>query len=98
MREASFSLFRFVLGAAFTVAFAAVNLNAQYNASIEGTINDTSGAAISGATITVTNQATRISQQLKTSAGGFYRVSALPPGEYTVTATFSGFKPQAVSD
>lgn len=71
---------------------------AQYNAGIEGTVTDTSGAVVSGATVTVTNQETNVSQKVTTGAAGFYRVSALPPGRYTVKAEFSGFKAQSITD
>ena len=78
--------------------FAAAVARAQYNAAIQGTVTDTSGAVVSGAAITVTNQDTGTSQQVTTSAEGFYRVSALPPGKYTVTASFSGFKEATIKD
>ncbi|HEV2492061.1 MAG TPA: carboxypeptidase-like regulatory domain-containing protein [Terriglobia bacterium] len=70
--------------------------SAQYNASVDGTVTDTSGAAVSGATVTVTNQDTGQSQTVTTSLEGFYHVSALPPGRYTVTASFSGFKEETI--
>jgi hypothetical protein len=98
MRETRFRLFPSVLGAVLVLALAAGTTRAQYNASLEGTVTDSSGAGISGAAITVTNQATGISQQVKTSAEGFYRAGALPPGKYTVTASFSGFKTQSITD
>src|SRR6266700_5192085 len=78
--------------------FATAIASAQYNAAIEGTVADSSGAAVSGAAITVTNQDTGASQQVTSSAEGFYRVSALPPGKYTVTASFSGFKEATIKD
>src|SRR5437763_132896 len=81
------------------VTFFALGLaRAQYNAAIQGTVTDSSGAAVSGVTLTVTNHDTGTSQQVTTSAEGFYRVSALPPGKYTVTAAFSGFKEATIKD
>ena len=52
----------------------------QYQAGIEGTITDTSGGTVPGATVTITNQDTHVSQQTTTNGDGFYRVSNLPPG------------------
>src|SRR5256886_7490729 len=81
------------------VTFFAVGLaRAQFRAGIEGTVTDSSGAAVSGVTVTVTSQETAKSQQVTTGDAGFYRVSGLSPGRYTVTATFSGFKEQTVKD
>ena len=81
------------------VAFSSIpTASAQFKAGIGGTVTDSSGAAVSGVTVTVTNQETGKSQQVTTSDAGFYRVSGLAPGRYTVTATFSGFKEQTVKD
>ena len=79
-------------------SLAAVSARAQYSASVQGTVTDTSGALVQGATVTVTNQATGVSQTATTSAEGFYHISALPPGKYTVTASFEGFKEKVVKD
>src|SRR5690348_4233907 len=63
----------------------------QYNASVQGTVTDPSGAAVPNAKVTVTNQATGVSAQTTTSASGGYTVGELPPGNYTVTVEASGF-------
>lgn len=65
---------------------------AQFKASIQGTVSDSTGAVVSGAVVTVTNNETGKSQQGKTGEEGFYRVTGLPPGTYTVTAELAGFK------
>ena len=70
----------------------------QFRAGVEGSVTDASGAVVAGVTVTVTNQETGRSQQVTTSDGGFYRVSGLPPGKYTVTASFTGFKEKVVRD
>lgn len=72
--------------------FAAASAFAQYNASLQGTVTDNTGAVISGAAVTVTNQATGIQNTTVSSGAGFYRVNGLPPGIYTVSAEASGFK------
>ena len=58
---------------------------------IAGTVRDTSGAIVPGATITVTNVATNAVQTAVSDAQGFYRVAALEPGTYTVSVELSGF-------
>ena len=65
---------------------------AQFGASIEGTVQDKSGAVVSGATVTVTNQNTGAAQATQSNAGGFYRISGLTPGQYTVAVEGANFK------
>lgn len=71
---------------------------AQYNASIQGTITDKTGAIVSGATVTVTNQATGVTQTTTSTATGFYSVRGLPPGSYTVRAEAKGFQANQATD
>jgi hypothetical protein len=82
---------RFLLISAVLV-FVSTLASAQYGASLEGTVSDKSGAVISGATVTVTNQATGVSRNTTTGDSGFYRITGLAPGAYTVTADAGGFK------
>ena len=65
---------------------------AQFRAGIQGTIQDKSGAVISGATVTATNDETARSVSVQTSNSGFYRISSLPPGNYTMKVEAKGFK------
>ena len=57
---------------------------AQFNATVQGTVTDPSGAVISGANVTVTNQSNGTAKTTQTTGNGFYRVGGLPPGMYTV--------------
>jgi hypothetical protein len=61
---------------------------------IIGNVTDPSGGSISGATVTVTNVATQISQQVTTDKDGFYQAIALPIGTYSVTVERDGFQRQ----
>lgn len=70
---------------------------AQFGASLSGTVEDTSGAVISGATVTLTNPATQANTSTTTSTSGFYRFSELPPGSYTVNVSAANFKPQVIN-
>lgn len=70
----------------------------QVTASISGTITDSSGAAVPGAAVTITNE--ERGQQLralKTDDHGFYTATSLPLGAYTVRVDASGFKPESVT-
>src|SRR5215469_1166969 len=72
--------------------------NAQFKANIQGTVMDPQGNAVSGAKVTVTNQDTGVVRDTVASAEGFYRVSELPPGKYTVTIEAAGFKKSTSKD
>ena len=65
---------------------------AQYNAVLQGTVTDSSGAVIPGAKITLKDQATGVEKSVVTDQAGYYHFTELPPGTYTVTAEASGFK------
>jgi len=97
MRHKLLFSFRVVLRALIMVSLASI-ASAQFRASIQGTVTDASGAVVSGATVTLTNQETNKSQQTTTSDEGFYRVSGLAPGRYTVSAEVSGFKKKVLQD
>jgi len=61
-------------------------------ATITGTATDSSGAALAGAKVTVTNSETNVSQTTVTNAQGLYSVPDLPVGTYSVQASQSGFQ------
>lgn len=59
--------------------------------SITGNIKDSSGASIPSALITVINQGTNENNSTKTDRSGNYFIPDLSPGNYTVSASKSGF-------
>ena len=59
---------------------------------IQGTISDSSGAVVPGASVTAINKATGVQTERSTTAAGFYVLSPLPAGEYTVRVTAPGFQ------
>jgi hypothetical protein len=73
-------------------------VQAQFGASLSGTVTDTSGAVIPNATVTLTNPATKIEKKTTTSGSGFYQFSALPVGNYSVTVTAKGFQEKTYSN
>ncbi len=58
---------------------------------IEGTVRDPNGAAISGAVVKVKDSAQASERSATTDTDGFYRLTALAAGTYTVTVSGSGF-------
>src|SRR5947209_8060713 len=67
-------------------------LCAQGNVTIYGNVTDPSGAAISGAKVTVTNEATDQSRDTVSAVDGNFVVPDLPLGSYRISVTASGFK------
>jgi hypothetical protein len=62
------------------------------NASISGTVADSSGAAVAKAAITATNIRTGVSLPSVTNDSGVYIFPSLLPGEYRVAAEMPGFR------
>jgi hypothetical protein len=65
---------------------------AGVTASISGTVTDSSGAAISGASVTATNVDTSVAVTISTNAQGYYSFQQLPLGKYTIEVQQTGFK------
>ncbi|MGH9161667.1 MAG: TonB-dependent receptor, partial [Vicinamibacteraceae bacterium] len=68
----------------------------EQRASIEGTVTDSSGAVLPGATVEARSAAGVVVSTV-TNDSGIYRFPVLRPGVYDVTATLSGFAAQSVS-
>lgn len=69
-------------------------LNAQVGGTgtIQGTVTDPSGAVVAGASVTAENVETGVQTSRKTTDAGFFVLSPLQPGEYTVTVKAEGFQ------
>ncbi len=59
---------------------------------ITGTVTDPSGAVVPNVKIAATNTATNITTDSTSNEAGVYNLLFLPIGEYTLTASVSGFK------
>ena len=58
---------------------------------IQGTVTDSTGAAVPNAIVTATNNDTGVATKRQTTGAGLYTISPIIPGNYTVTATAQGF-------
>ena len=87
------TLFRSVC-AALLLAFSVVYGHAQLQtANLTGTVTDSAGAAIPGATVNISDPTRGISQTVTANDQGEYTFHALQPGEnYAITVTKEGFK------
>src|SRR5438093_5467037 len=66
---------------------------ASYTAQIRGVVKDQSGALVADAIITITNDATGISQTSHSDDHGLYVLTGLRPAVYTIKADAAGFRP-----
>jgi hypothetical protein len=64
---------------------------AQVGGDVGGIVKDNSGAAIPGATVTITNTSTNVSVTQKTGAEGNYRAVNLQPAPYEISVEAAGF-------
>jgi hypothetical protein len=62
-------------------------------AQVTGRVNDSSGAVVPGAQITVTNQKTSLTRDSVTNGEGYFTIPLLPPGDYRLSVKKEGFKP-----
>lgn len=78
--------------------FTGVAAEAQtFRGTVLGTVTDTSGAAIAGATVTVKNVDTGLTRTVTTTEDGSFSAPELPIGNYNVTVEKPGFKTGGVN-
>jgi hypothetical protein len=65
---------------------------------ISGTVTDPNGAAVTGATVKITEASTNREITTQTNQGGFYEARNLPPGSYTVRVEQKGFSAATVEN
>ncbi|SEG37160.1 Carboxypeptidase regulatory-like domain-containing protein [Bryocella elongata] len=86
----------FALAGALTVGlmlWGGAHLHAQgITGTITGTVSDPSGAAVPGATVTITQPTTNTVHTITTSDNGSFTLTQLPPGDYIVKVDHAGFQ------
>jgi len=75
-----------------------IQVFAQVNSSIGGTVEDTSKALIPGVSVTATNTLTGVTNTVVTNEAGTYNFPVLIPGNYKVTAELAGFRSYTYND
>src|SRR3954469_23744397 len=87
------TLFKLILFVFTVCSIGAGTLLAQVGGggSIQGTITDPGGAVVPGATVTATNVANNLVTTRQTNDAGLFVIKPLPPGEYKVTVSLTGF-------
>lgn len=76
--------------------FAAAGLAQTVNATLSGTVSDSTGALIPGVEITATQTGTSVVSTAVTNESGTYRFASLQPGQYQVKALLPGFQGQTI--
>lgn len=79
------------------LSVAAPTAFAQFSSNLQGTVTDTSGAAIRGAKVTLTNAATGVAQHTTTEDAGVFRFVSVAPGSYEVVIDANGFATHRVN-
>lgn len=72
--------------------------HAQFRASIQGSVTDSTGAAIPNAQLTLKDNANNAVQTATSNGDGVYNFGALAPDHYTLTVTSPGFQKKVLQD
>ena len=93
MKNSPSALLRFSLCCSLFLLFAATAARAQAGrGSINGTVTDSSGAIVPGASVTLTNHDTGLTEHSVATAAGLYTFVSLNPGQYQITVSLKGFE------
>jgi hypothetical protein len=96
MRRSSLA-FRVVL-LILSICASTVFVQAQFRASLRGTVTDSSGAVVPGATVTLVDKGTNRTSVSTTDGNGIYIFNALPPAPYRLTVASQGFKQKVLEN
>ncbi|MGI8884289.1 MAG: carboxypeptidase regulatory-like domain-containing protein, partial [Pyrinomonadaceae bacterium] len=96
-RHKSF-IYHFCLFTIIFVGSSAISRGQTDTASVTGQITDAQGAVVEGARIVATNQATNIAVETTTNGDGYYTITNLRPGLYTVESSQTNFQTSSRKD
>ncbi len=86
-----------VLSSAVSLAFHPYTFAQSDSGRVVGTVTDSTGAIIPGATLTVTNLATSATRTTQGTASGEFSLPALEPGNYSARIQAEGFQSQTLN-
>lgn len=92
MRSMQFLKSVFLLALVFLFASDAAKAQSIVTGAISGTVSDASGAIVTGAKVTLTNEATQETRSVSTNDSGVYQFPLLKPGRYSVSVEKEGFR------
>src|SRR5687767_14029527 len=82
----------------FCLVLSAQSFAQSTNATVSGTVQDSTGALIPGVTVTATNNNTGVITSVLTNEAGAYNFASLLPGGYKITAALPGFQTRTYTD
>lgn len=71
--------------------FGASFCSAQFSGSVQGVVQDPSGAGVANATVRSGNKDTPVTKTAKSDDSGNFRFISLPPGSYRIVVGATGF-------
>jgi hypothetical protein len=90
---------KYLLSAAAALALFSASLFGQAsNASVNGFVQDATGAFVPGVSVKATNTQTGIVTAVITNEAGTYNIPSLLPGTYRLTAELPGFRTAVIND
>ncbi|HXS11678.1 MAG TPA: carboxypeptidase-like regulatory domain-containing protein [Acidobacteriaceae bacterium] len=92
VRRLTFFRIVFLIPVLLLVTWVAATAQLAGKGQINGTVTDTSGAAIPGAEVVVKSKQTSLSTNTTTTSSGDFSLPTLDPGDYTVMITANGFQ------
>lgn len=81
-----------LFGVLLVAMLAPLALGQAATGAVNGTVTDTSGAVVPGATVTLQNRDTNVEQSAKSNAAGVFAFLNVTPGNYSLRVEMSGFK------
>jgi hypothetical protein len=86
-----------LLSLAVLIALPVTGFGQTFRGGINGTVTDSSGAAVAGASVEATETATNTSHKTISSSAGEFSFQDLPIGGYAIIISASGFKSEKIS-
>ena len=77
-------------------AFALPCFSQRSTATIAGSVQDQSGSPVPDASVTARNTATGVERETRSNQDGFYTITALPAGPYSVVVKREGFQSYSI--
>jgi hypothetical protein len=97
MRQTTFGLTN-LLGCLALIVLLSVVGHAQFRAGIQGSVSDSAGGLVPGATVILTNKETGQTRQTETNDEGTYSFSNLAPALYSISVEKQGYKKVVIDE
>jgi hypothetical protein len=97
MRERRMVVLTLMLAALLVAALFPLPAWGQATAAVNGTVRDSAGAVVTGATVVLHNRDTNLDRRATTNSVGAYVMPDVQPGNYDLKVTESGFGPMIKS-